>query len=300
MRFYVLFIITALILLVPGHSVLASQIGVIMTGNIEYYQKIHDSFFENMGNHTHKIVVQKPMPDPMSWTNAARKLTAIGSDVIVSYGAPAALMTMKATAEIPIIFAGVFDPGSMSMTGKNATGISSAVSIATVLKHLSAIKKISKLGIILSKSEKDTILQTKQIKKIESTFGFQSVLIAVKNKINTDRIRGVDALLLTTCSTGMMNVRDIVEIARRDKIPTAAFMGGGESEGIILTVQADPKEQGKELAGMVRKILNGADVSDIPLREPKNIEITVNLKEATGLALNIPDDLMNKAATVIE
>ena len=300
MRFYVLFIITALILLVPGHSVLASQIGVIMTGNIEYYQKIHDSFLENMGNHTHKIVVQKPMPDPMSWTNAARKLTAIGSDVIVSYGAPAALMTMKATAEIPIVFAGVFDPGSMSMTGKNATGISSAVSIATVLKHLSAIKKISKLGIILSKSEKDTILQTKQIKKIESTFGFQSVLIAVKNKINTDRIRGVDALLLTTCSTGMMNVRDIVEIARRDKIPTAAFMGGGESEGIILTVQADPKEQGKELAGMVRKILNGADVSDIPLKEPKNIEITVNLKEATGLALNIPDDLMNKAATVIE
>ena len=300
MRFYVLFIITALILLVPGPSVLASQIGVIMTGNIEYYQKIHDSFLENMGNHTHKIVVQKPMPDPMSWTNAARKLTAIGSDVIVSYGAPAALMTMKATAEIPIVFAGVFDPGSMSMTGKNATGISSAVSIATVLKHLSAIKKISKLGIILSKSEKDTTLQTKQIKKIESTFGFQSVLIAVKNKINTDRIRGVDALLLTTCSTGMMNVRDIVEIARRDKIPTAAFMGGGESEGIILTVQADPKEQGKELAGMVRKILNGADVSDIPLREPKNIEITVNLKEATGLALNIPDDLMNKAATVIE
>jgi len=290
LRFYVLFIITALILLVPGHSVLASQIGVIMTGNIEYYQKIHDSFLENMGNHTHKIVVQKPMPDPMSWTNAARKLTAIGSDVIVSYGAPAALMTMKATAEIPIVFAGVFDPGSMSMTGKNATGISSAVSIATVLKHLSAIKKISKLGIILSKSEKDTILQTKQIKKIESTFGFQSVLIAVKNKINTDRIRGVDALLLTTCSTGMMNVRDIVEIARRDKIPTAAFMGGGESEGIILTVQADPKEQGKELAGMVRKILNGADVSDIPLKEPKNIEITVNLKEATGLALNITNE----------
>jgi len=300
LRFYVLFIITALILLVPGHSVLASQIGVIMTGNIEYYQIIHEAFLEKMGNHTHKIVLQKPMPDPMSWTNSARKLTAIGSDVIVSYGAPAALMTMKATSEIPIIFAGVFDPGSMSMTGKNATGISSSVSIANVLKDLVAIKKISKLGIVLSKSEKDTILQTKQIKKIESTFGFHSVLIAVKNKINTDRIKGVDALLLTTCSAGMMNVREIVKIARRDKIPTAALMGGGEKEGIILTVQADPKEQGKELAGMVSQILDGADVSDIPLKEPENIDIIVNLKEAAELALNIPADLKNKAAKVIE
>jgi len=295
-----MFIITAIILLMPGYTAQADQIGVIMTGDIDYYRNIHEAFVENMGNQTHEIVLQKPMPDPMSWTNSARKLTAIGSNIIISYGAPATLMTMKATSEIPVLFAGVFDPGSMSMTGKNATGISSTVPIEKVLKNLTKIKKISKLGIILSKSEKDTILQTKQIKKIENTFGFQSVLIAVKNKITASRIKGVDALLLTTCSAGMLNVKDIVEIARRDKIPTAAFMGGGESQGIILTVQADPKEQGKELAEMVKQILSGVNVSDIPVKEPKKIEIIVNLKEAAGLALNIPAELKSITTKVIE
>lgn len=295
-----MFIIIAILLMVPCHSALANHIGVLMTGDIGYYQKIHEAFLENISDQPDEIVLQKPMPDPMSWTNSARKLVAIGSEVIIAYGAPAMLMSMKATSEIPIIFAGVFDPASMSIAGKNATGISSTVSIETVLKNLTAIKKISKLGIILSKSEKDTILQTKQIKKLEKTFGFQSVLIAVKNKIPTSKIKGLDALLLTTCSTGMINLKNILEIARRDKIPTAALMGSGEDQGIILTIQADPKEQGKELAGMVSQILSGAKVADIPLKEPKNIEIIVDLKEAAGLALNIPAELKNIATKVIE
>jgi len=290
----------AVIMMLPVQSALANNIGVLMTGDIDYYQNIHKAFLANIDEQPHEIILQKPMPDPMSWTNSARKLAAVGSDVIIAYGAPAALMSMKATSDIPIIFAGVFDPGSMSIGGKNATGISSTVPIETILKDLMSIKKISKLGIILSKSEKDTILQTKRIKKLEKIYGFQSVLIAVKNKIPTSKIKGVDALLLTTCSAGMMDVQGIVEIARRDKIPTAAFMGGGENKGIILTVQSDPKEQGKELATMVSRVLSGANVSDITVKEPQNIETIINIKEAAGLALAIPAELKNKASKVIE
>lgn len=300
MRNCLLIIITAIILVTPVQSALAMQIGVIMTGDIDYYHKIHEAFIENMDLSEHKIVLQKPMPNSMSWTNSARKLTAIGSDIIISYGASATLVTMKTTSKIPILFAGVFDPDSLNISGKNATGISSTVPIDTAMKHLTKIKKISKLGIILSKSEKDSILQTKRIKKIENIFGFQSVLFAIPNKINASMIKGVDALLLTTSSAGMLNVKEVVEIARRDKIPTAAFMGGGENQGIILTIQADPKEQGKELAGMVNQILSGVNVSEIPVKEPQNIEIIVNLKEAAGSSLNIPTELKNRASKVIE
>ena len=68
----------------------------------------------------------------MSWTNSARKLVAVGSDVIVCYGAPATLAVMSETSDIPIVFAGVYDPQAIGITGKNITGVSSKVSVATL------------------------------------------------------------------------------------------------------------------------------------------------------------------------
>jgi putative ABC transport system substrate-binding protein len=262
-------ILLLMILCIPAHTAFAKSIGVIMTGDIPYYQDIHKAFLDDISGSLSQegieIVLQKPMPERMSWTNAVRKLMTIGSDVIVSYGAPATLTAMKETSDIPIVFAGVYDPESMRMTGKNATGISSTVSVEKVIRNLSRISKLSKLGVIFSKK----------------------------------KIKDVNALLLTTTSAGMINIKDIVEIARRDKIPTAALMGGGEDAGIVLTIAADPKEQGKELAAMVEKVLGGADPSDITLRKPRQVEIVINLKEAKAMGLRIPADILKSAGRVI-
>ena len=99
-------------------------IGVILTGSIPYYKEVHKSFMETMASEGFgparvEIVVQAPNPEAMSWTNSARKLVAIGSDIIVSYGAPATLAVMHETSDIPIVFAGVYDPLSTGITGKN-------------------------------------------------------------------------------------------------------------------------------------------------------------------------------------
>jgi putative ABC transport system substrate-binding protein len=288
------------VILMPLNAAFAAKIGVIMTGDIPYYQDIHKAFLDNIGNEGHEIVLQKPMPDPMSWTNAARKLTTIGSQVIVAYGVPATLTTMKVTSDIPIVFAGVYDPDAMKMTGKNATGISSKVSVNDVLKKLIAISKPSKIGIILSKVEKDTILQTKEIQQHQSAMGFTSLLFSVKGKVNKEKIKDVNALLMTTCSAGMLNIKDIVQIARRDKIPSVSLIGGGENEGIILTVSAAPQEQGKELAGMVSTVLGGTAPAQIPVKNPTQVDVIINLKEATAIGADIPADIKNSATKVIE
>jgi putative ABC transport system substrate-binding protein len=207
---------------------------------------------------------------------------------------------MKVTSKIPIVFAGVYDPEALRLTGKNATGISSTVSVDMALKNLSGISGMKKLGVILNKSEKDTILQTKKIKKGEASYGYKSVLFSIKSKVNKSKITGVDALLLTTCSTGMLNIKDIIDIARSSKIPTAALIGGGENQGVVLTISADPDEQGKELAGMVNKVLGGTKPSEIPFKKPTKVEMIINLKEANSLGINIPADIKSLATKVIE
>ncbi len=270
-RFIILFVV---LMIIPGTSAFAKTVGVLMTADIQYYRDIHKAFIDSLGKDA-EVVLQKPMPDSMSWTNAARKLTGLGVDVIVSYGAPATLTLLKETSDIPIIFGGVYDPESMSMTGKNATGISSTVPVEKVLKALSEISKFSKLGIIFSKSEKDTIIQVRDIKKSEGPMGFESVLFSVTDKVNKDELKGVNAFIVTTSAVGMGNVKDVVEAARREKVPTAALMGGGENSGIAVTASASPEEQGAAISEMVKKILGGAKPSEIPLKQTKKIEMII-------------------------
>jgi len=165
---------------------------------------------------------------------------------------------------------------------------------------MNEISKLSKLAVILSKAEKDSILQTKMIKGSESSLGFQASLIAVSGKLSKDEIQGVTAILLTTCSAGMVNIKDIVDAARRDKIPMASLMGGGESQGVVLTISANPEEQGKELAAMVQKVMGGAKPSDLPVKIPTKVDVIVNLKEARTNGIDIPAGLISSATKVIE
>ncbi len=300
--FIIIILIAALTMSVP--YALAGSVGVIMTGDIQYYRDIHKVFLDEISGllkeKGHEIVLQKPMPDPMSWVNAAKKLVTIGSEIIVAYGVPATLITMKETSDIPIIFAGVFDPENLKITGKNATGTDSQVSIEDVLKKLNSIRKVSKLGVVFNKSEKDTILQVKKIKKLEGTYGFKSVLINVKKKINKSKIAGIDALIITTSSSCMKSVKDIVEAARTGRILTAALIGGGEKAGVILTVSVDPGEQGKEVAAMVTKVLGGSKPADMPVVKPKKTAVAINLKEASAIGIEVPADIQSKATEVIK
>lgn len=300
MRTLLLLILILITAGIGGHTASAETIGVIMTGDIPYYQEIHKEFEKSASKQGTKMIVQKPMPDPMSWTNSVRKLITLKSDLIVAYGVPAALTSMKMTSDIPIVFAGVYDPQAMNMIGRNATGISSNVNVKTMLEKLSSLSKKSKLGIILNKAEKDSIMQTKEIKSNEGFYGFQSVLLNVEGKINRSSIKDLDIILFTNCSSGMLNVPDVIEVAASNKILTAALIGGGEKQGVVLTMTANPVEQGQKLAGMVKKILNGSKPSDIPVMHPDKIDININLAEAKAIGIDVPSTLLNIATRVIE
>jgi len=98
-------------------------IGVVMTGNISYYKEIHDAFSDELTASGYppgsvKVLKQNPGPDQMSWMNAVQKLATLGSEVIISYGAPATLVAVSEAGGIPVVFAGVYDPAGLGLTGK--------------------------------------------------------------------------------------------------------------------------------------------------------------------------------------
>ncbi len=77
-------------------------VGVIMSGNINYYQEIHKAFAaalvkEGFDHRKIDTLLQMPSPDPLSWTNAARKLVVADVSLLVTYGAPSALASIRET-----------------------------------------------------------------------------------------------------------------------------------------------------------------------------------------------------------
>ena len=304
-RVIIVLIIASFAMLPSGAAAGGKTIGVIMTGNIPYYKDVHKAFSdglaaEGLGPGSVEVVLQTPTPETMSWTNAARKLVAIGSDVIVSYGAPATLSAMAETSDVPIVFAGVYDPQALGIQGKNATGISSTVPVASLVKNLKAIVGFSTLGIVYSTSEKDTVLQANDVARLEATYGYRSSKFNVKKPDDTAQISRVDALFLTTGCAAMHCVNNIVTTVRKSKIPTATTIGGGEQSGIILTLSANPQEQGRAAAKVAARVLRGEKPSGIPIEQARKIDLIINLKEANDLGLKVPFDLLTSATRVIK
>lgn len=305
--FFLLQLALSILVLFSQSQALAAEktIGVIMTGNIPYYRDIHKAFTEALssegfGPGNVEIVLQSPNPEPMSWTNAARKLIAVGADIIVSYGAPATITAMNQTSDIPIVFAGVYDPVSIGLAGKNATGISSKVPVASLIKNLKSISNFSTLGVLYSESEKDTVLQANEIRQLEGGLNYRSVRFNIKKMEDTSRIANIDALFLTTGCAAMHCVNNIIDVARKAKIPTASTIGGGESAGIILTISANYQEQGKEAARLASRVLKGARPSDLPIQQARKVDMIINLKEASDMGLKVPFDLLTSATKVIK
>lgn len=285
-----------------GAECFAVQIGVIMCSDSPYYRAVHKTFASEISANGLKadIIVQTPAPETMAWANAARKFAAIGTKIIVAYGFPATQAALEEASGIPVVFAGVYDHDGLSMKGRKVTGINARISIAGLLKNLKTINNVTRLGVIYNSAEKETVREANEIERLSGQFSFKTVKFNVRNPESIGHIKDVDAIFVTTSCLAMMYVDEIVSVARKLSVPTAAMMGGGEEKGIILTLTADCAEQGREAADMVSRMLKGENPSAIPIAGPKKIQMTVNLKTANSLGLKIPFDILSSATRVIK
>ncbi|MDA8173510.1 MAG: ABC transporter substrate binding protein [Nitrospiraceae bacterium] len=292
-----IFLLGLMMVLLPAVSYGAGNkiIGVIMAKDVPYYEAIHKEFIRKLtgeGSRAQVIVQRPPADDPMSIANTVRKMSAYGASVIVSYGPQATSIALKEAEGVPVVFAGVSNPGAFA---RKATGISSRVPAAGIIKNLKSISNFSTLGVVYLGSSADSAAQASEIRGLEGNFGFKYVRL----NLRTLKSARVGAVFLTNecATTGCF--RAAVSAARRSRIPAAATTTGGESSGILLTIAADPAEQGDGAAMAVAQVLQGRKPASIAVRQPRKIDVIIDLKEANAEGLKVPFDLLTSATKVL-
>src|SRR6516164_3301152 len=94
--------------------------------------------------------------------------------------------------------------------------------------------------------------------------------------------------------------RVIIERATRHRLPVIYDFRYFVAEGGLVSYGHDPAELYREAAVYVDRILKGAKAGELPVQNPTNYELVINLKTARALGVTIPESFLLRANEVIE
>ena len=109
-----------------------------------------------------------------------------------------------------------------------------------------------------------------------------------------------DALLVSHEAEHFTYRATIIELAAKDRIPTMYAYREFVQAGGLMAYSIDQADMYRRVANLIDKIFRGANPGDIPLYQPTKFELSINLKTAKALGLEMPAMLLGRADEVIE
>lgn len=292
-------------------------VAVVITGDLPRYQTAHEAFLKILkaGGLTKDkvdIYVQTPNPDPMSWANSIRKAVGVGADLIVTYGAPATLVAKREARSIPILFADVYDPVGLGLVkdlavpGGDLSGVSNKTPIETLLRTYVEVYKGKRLGALFSPQDQGSVLQVEDLEGAAPKFGLSVVRAGVQSvsqipAVCQKLVGEVDGLFVSDSALLALDLPAIVGLAAKHRVPIITQVPGMAEMGALLTLEADPAEQGQLPGVHALQILGaGQKALALPIRTPKKVSLVINLKTARDLNLTVPFQALSNATRVIK
>src|SRR5712672_1143008 len=245
----------------------------------------------------------------------ADELVRLGVDLIVTRGTPAARAAKKATETIPIVMAAVGEPlgvgivESLARPGGNLTGLSALVT-ELAGKRVEPGKELrpgaSTAALFHNMGNPIVPQQWEETKKAAQALGIEAVLLDVRTRddilsaFEKASAGRVDTLLVGIDGLIQVNRQLIVDLAAKQHMaaiyPSKEFVDAG---GLMAYGVSYPDLYFRS-AAFIDRIFRGAKAGDLPVEQPTKFELTINLKAAKALGLNIPPTLLATADEVIE
>ena len=235
--------------------------------------------------------------------------------IVLAGGLPAAIAAKAATATIPVVFVVGADPvtsgivPSLNRPGGNVTGVSQFYG-ALGGKRLELLRAIAPTATTIA------VLSDPNNPNAKSHLSdVQTAAAAMRQKIEiaTARTEGEIAAAFATFVRGQARAllvaddpffatrRDqIVSLAAQQNLPAIYYAREFAAAGGLISYGSSSRENNRLAAVYVGRILKGAKPEDLPVLQPTQFELVINLKTAKVLGLTIPQSLLATADEVIE
>jgi putative ABC transport system substrate-binding protein len=244
----------------------------------------------------------------------AAEFVRLNVDVIVTAGTDAVFAAKKTTSVIPIVFGTAGDPvanglvASLARPGGNVTGLSNqSADIAGKRLDLlrAVVPSLHRLAIMANIASSIGVLEMREVQAAAQTLGLEVVTVEIRSAEDISPAiemlkGGADALYVVTEPLANTNRIQINTLARAAQLPTLHGQKPYVEAGGLMSYGANIPALFRRAADYVDKILRGAKPADLPVEQPTEFDLVINLKTAKALGLEIPPTLLASADEVIE
>jgi putative ABC transport system substrate-binding protein len=235
--------------------------------------------------------------------------------VIVVTTISAARAAQRATSTIPIVMTGLIDPvgqgliASLARPGGNTTGLANLAQdvmpkLVEILRGtFPAIKDIALLFNPANPANRELS------NAMPAQAGAIGVTVRLVEFTTVDGLDGTFAALARQPPEALVIMSDaalydlrepISALALKHRFPTIAYVPEFTDAGALMSYGPPRRAMYHRTAEYVKKILTGAKPFDLPVQQPTQVELSINLRTAKVLGVTIPDTVLARADRVIE
>ena len=235
--------------------------------------------------------------------------------ILSAGGPPSALAAKRATTTIPIVFSGSDDPvglglvESLSHPGGNITGMS-LFNATLSAKRLALMHELvpasATIAYLTNPANPGARIEVNSVQEAAKTL---SIDVKVLNATNEQEIEKAFADLVAQHVGAVIVAGEpffdsrrafIVGLAAKHAIPASYGWRENVAIGGLVSYGTSINDSYRNAGIYCGRILKGERPADLPVMQPTKFELTINLKTAKSLGLNVSPALLTGADEVIE
>jgi ABC-type uncharacterized transport system substrate-binding protein len=232
---------------------------------------------------------------------------------VIAVNTPAARIAKQTATNIPIVFFTGEDPvtsglvKSLSRPGGNATGVTSMFG-GLAAKQFGLLRELapsaSTVAFLVNPQNPIVEPNVRDAKEAAQILGLQVRILNASTEAEIDLAfealgQGVAGVLLVQ-PDAFLNNRRIVALAARHAMPTMYQVRELTAAGGLISYGPSGADLYRQMGVYTGKILKGTHPAELPVLQPTRFELTINLKTAKTLGIEIPAKLLALADEVIE
>lgn len=219
------------------------------------------------------------------------------------------------TTTIPIVFAVGGDPvrsgvaASLARPGGNITGLT-ALGSDLAGKRLQllteVVPRLTRVAVLWNPSVPDKVVEWQQMDAPARKMGLQLHSVEVRGPEDFAKAfavikNGRPQAMITLGEPLTFSQRTLIlDFVSKHQIPAIFNWREFVEAGALIAYGPSISDLYRRAATYVHRILQGAKPGDLPIQEPTQFELVVNVRTAKALGLTIPPSLLLRADYVIE